>query len=109
MMAGVALSAVAMSWVSTPAMAQTTAASRNEIEELIVTAQRRNESAQSVPIAITAFSGDTLERQSVRSAEDLAIVTPGLTFNRAGSGNGTPFLRGVGSNVASPGSEAGVS
>ncbi len=108
LMAGAAFAAMAGA-CSGPAAAQTSAAPGAEIEEVVVTAQRREESGQSVPIAIAAFSETALQRQSVRSAEDLAVLTPGLSFNRAGSGSGTPFLRGVGSNVTTPGSEAAVS
>jgi iron complex outermembrane receptor protein len=81
----------------------------SQIEEIVVTAQKRNESAQSVPVSITAFSGEMLERQGVSSVDGLAVVTPGLSFGRVGPGAGTPFLRGVGSNITSPGSEAAVS
>lgn len=107
LMTGAAL--IAVSGFAAGAARAQVSASTAEIEEVVVTAQRREESAQSVPIAVTTFSAASIERQSVRTAEDLATLTPGLSFNRAGSGSGTPFLRGVGSNVTSPGSEAAVS
>lgn len=85
------------------------ASTADQIEEVIVTAQKRSESAQSVPVSIIAFSGETLQRQGINNVDNLAVVTPGLTFGRVGPGAGTPFLRGVGSNITSPGSEAAVS
>ncbi len=104
---GGAFAALAVA-AAVPAAAQT----RSEaiaVEEVIVTAQKRSESAQTVPVSITAFSGETLARQGVNNVDNLAVVTPGLTFGRVGPGAGTPFLRGVGSNITSPGAEAGVS
>ena len=44
-----------------------------EVSELVVTAQRVEENIQQVPIAVTAFSGAALERQSVESLQDIAL------------------------------------
>ncbi|SFI56627.1 iron complex outermembrane recepter protein [Caulobacter sp. UNC279MFTsu5.1] len=109
LLAGCALACLLMSLAATPAVAQDKAPAAEQIEEVIVTAQKRSESAQAVPVAITAFTGEALEKQGITSVDNLATVTPGLTFGRVGPGAGTPFLRGVGSNITSPGSEAAVS
>ena len=106
--AGGAMACLFAATAGLPALAQE-ASPAIQIEEVIVSAQKRSESAQAVPVAITAFSGETLERQGITSVDNLAVVTPGLTFGRLGPGAGTPFLRGVGSNITSPGSEAAVS
>ncbi|MBL4838332.1 MAG: TonB-dependent receptor [Kordiimonadaceae bacterium] len=66
------------------------------LEEIVVTANKRVESAQSVPIAITAFSGDSLERNQLTTLTDLANSTPGLTFNPFGGGQPEIAIRGVG-------------
>ncbi len=68
------------------------------IEEIIVTAQKREQSINDVPIAISAFSGDTLAALGVTDTRDLGGLVPGLSAND--SGNGTPIytLRGVGFN-----------
>ena len=67
------------------------------IEEIVVTAQKRVESAQDIGISINAFSGDQLAAKGVRSAEDLALYTPGLTVNETAA-TGVPLytIRGVG-------------
>ena len=64
--------------------------------EIIVTAQKRSENINSVPLSITAVSGDDLQAQGVTDVAGLVKVTPG--FNAINSGFGTPvyFLRGIG-------------
>jgi iron complex outermembrane receptor protein len=66
------------------------------LEEIIVTADKRSESINKVPLAITALSGNALQDQNIHSVEDLALVVPGLTY--AASLLDTPVysLRGVG-------------
>lgn len=70
------------------------------LADIVVTAQRRSESAQSVPIAITAFSGDQLAKVGLASSADLVTVVPGLTMNPTGV-RSPIFLRGVGNNGTS--------
>ena len=70
------------------------------IEEVIVTAQRRTESAQDVPIAVAAFSADQAAKVGLSSVADLASVIPGLTINPTGA-RSPLFLRGVGNNGTS--------
>ena len=65
------------------------------LEEVRVTAQRRDESVLDVPIAISAFSGEQLEQAGVLRTNDLSIVTPGLQLNSIAT-NGQAFLRGIG-------------
>jgi iron complex outermembrane receptor protein len=68
------------------------------IEEIVVTAQRRAENLQDVPIAITATSGEALERSGVTNAQEIEIVTPGLSFATVGS-YAQPRIRGVGTSA----------
>jgi outer membrane receptor protein involved in Fe transport len=64
--------------------------------EIVVTAQRRNESLQQVPISISALSNETMERQGVRSINDIARLTPALSFNSGGDrGLNTIAIRGI--------------
>lgn len=65
--------------------------------EIIVTAQRRSESAQKVPIAVQAFSGDTLSQIGASSAADLPTMVAGLQETPTGSLSPI-YLRGVGSS-----------
>jgi outer membrane receptor protein involved in Fe transport len=68
----------------------------SELDEIVVTAQKRSERINDVPLSITAISGDQLEREGITSPEDLVKVTPGLTVQH--NGNGVPILtlRGIG-------------
>ncbi|MGO9945317.1 MAG: TonB-dependent receptor [Steroidobacteraceae bacterium] len=73
-------------------------ASDEGIAEITVTAQRRSESIQDVPITIQAMTGDQLKSLNVSTLDDLLKYTPNVTF----SGNGTPgtgniFMRGLSS------------
>lgn len=70
-------------------------------EEILVTARKRVESAQTVPIAISAFTGDSLEARGITQTDDIANFTPNLTFqNSPGFGGGTNiaaiYIRGIG-------------
>jgi len=72
-----------------------------EIEEVTVTAQLREQSLQDVPIAISAFSSDTLQEASVSTAQDLADLVPNLIVpseSPSGATNGIIFLRGIGTD-----------
>ncbi|MFA5630606.1 MAG: TonB-dependent receptor [Porticoccaceae bacterium] len=87
-------------------LAQTTeeAGRTSRLEEIIVTAQRREESLQSVPISITALTGDTLSKSGIQDTNDLAVATSGLVMQVART-TVQPFLRGVGTNSNSIGVE----
>ena len=94
---------------SNPALAQATGsaavATSTEDEdisdgEIIVTANRREESLSKVPVSIAAFGQEQMAKQSVRSFEDIARLTPGLNFSRATRGNGNfVAIRGISSNT----------
>ncbi len=88
-----------------PALAQGLA-----LEEVTVTARRREESLQDVPISVTAFSGDELLRQGVPDITALSQSTPNVTFeqSRATSSTLTAFIRGVGQQDPLAGFEQGV-
>lgn len=71
------------------------------LEEVIVSARRRKENLQKTPIAISAFTTQSLEDSQIVSATDLARVTPNLTFDSYGSASGNSassqvFIRGIG-------------
>lgn len=70
-----------------------------QIADIIVTAQKRGESVQKVPISITAITGEALNQRGVRNSLDLTASVPGLQINQLFQGsNPTIFLRGVGVN-----------
>ena len=77
------------------------------VEEIIVTANRREENVQDIPQSVTAFSNEKLEASGVQTVQDLPNITPGLTItNQAGFSQ--VFLRGVGTDAFLPGADASV-
>lgn len=75
------------------------------LEEIIVTAQKRQESVQDIPIAITAFSGDALEALNMTNMYDLEMMTPGLVTGH-NVGYAQTFLRGVGTTITFVGADS---
>lgn len=76
--------------------AATSGARARIIEEVMVTAQKREQSLRDVPIAISAFSGDRLSELDVVDTRDLQRLVPGFNANESGRGSTLFTLRGVG-------------
>jgi iron complex outermembrane recepter protein len=70
------------------------------IAEVTVTAQRRSESIQDVPITVQAFTGTQLKELNVVSFNDLIKYTPNVTFSGNGPGTGNIFMRGLGGSTS---------
>lgn len=68
-----------------------------QLEEIVVTAQKRVENLQDVPIAITAVTGDSIRSAGISKMEDLAPSIPNFQFAEAVSGSDNMFMRGIGS------------
>lgn len=77
------------------------------VEEVVVTAQKREENLQEVPITINAFSGEKLDAFGVEATADLQKITPGLTFTYA-YGYSVIFIRGVGTDAFLPNADPSV-
>lgn len=108
LLSGVLLAGVAIqpAWAQ-EAPSQDTA--NSGLSDIIVIARKRVESAQSVPVAVTAISAQTIERRDMTSIEKIAAATPNLTVGHAGNGSGAQItLRGVGSSSTSIGIEQSV-
>ncbi len=90
------------------AIAQSTAVT--SLEEVVVTARRRSESLQDVPIAVTALSGDDLALRGASDISEIAQVVPSVTLeaSRATNSTLTAFIRGVGEQDPLAGFEQGV-
>jgi len=73
------------------------AESDGQLQEIVVSAQKRLESQQTVPIAVSAFSGETLRTLNVNSTLDLERITPNLTVGQSTGEGGIPVIaiRGV--------------
>ena len=82
--------------------------SRNRVmEEVVVTAQKREENLQDVPISVAAFSGEKLEALGVDDIQGLPAITPGLQIENL-VGYTIIFLRGVGSDIFLPSADSSV-
>ena len=86
--------------VSFPAFAQNAPAdavqATSEEAPIIVTAQRSNERLQDVPIAISAFNSEAIEKQQIKNTSDLQLTLPNVTFTK-GNFTGSSFtIRGIG-------------
>lgn len=67
----------------------------NAIEEVLVTARRKEERLQDVPVAVASFGAQQIKEQKIQTESDLQLVTPGLTVRQTGSSNQISFsLRG---------------
>ena len=86
------------------------AASERIIEEVIVTATKREESVQDVPIAVSAFGGEELARRGITEFDALAEISPSVAIQQStNSGQGGSIrIRGVGTAGSNPGLEAAV-
>jgi len=65
------------------------------IPEVVVTAERRSESLQNVPITVQAISGNELQELNLQTTEDVLRYTPNVTFASNGPGQGNIFMRGL--------------
>ena len=78
------------------------------IEEIIVSAQKRDESLQEVPIALTAFSGEYLRDAAVKDIPELIFATPGISGSMASNYFLSFSVRGISSPAYGPGVEPAV-
>src|SRR3569623_1358164 len=87
-----------------------TQASDDNGGDIVVTARRREETLLTVPIAVTAITGDTLEKTGAVDLTDVQTISPNTTLKDARGTNSTlaAFIRGVGQQDPVPGFEAGI-
>ena len=112
--------AVVVSLVGTSALAQTAApqsapapaatpAGEHTVDEIIVTAQKRSNSLQNVPIVVTAVGRQLLQDTGIKDIKDLAVLTPGLLVtSTTNEGSTTARIRGIGTVGDNPGLESSV-
>ncbi len=80
----------------------------SSIDDIIVTAERRAQSVQRVPSAISAFSGEMLERAGVINLNDIASRTPSFVIGQQGPSSPDLSIRGIGSSDRDAGSDRSV-
>lgn len=89
-----------------PAAPEATARDQGGLAEIVVTARKRVESAQDVPVSVTAISPERIDRLDLTSLEKVAASTPQFNVGRASNGSGAQItLRGIGSQATSIGLE----
>lgn len=79
-----------------------------QLDEITVTAQRRDENLQTVPIAVTVFSGDFIADNKIIHFADLALKIPGFSYSSFNKSRLNPALRGGSSSLSGPGGEQAV-
>ncbi len=104
LMAAWATQAQAQGQAQDSALAGDTSADDGLARDIVVTARRRSESAQTVPVSITAVGGEDIQRLGLQTTGDLQRLVPGVILNGAGSmSNSTYTIRGQGKAVTGPG------
>jgi iron complex outermembrane recepter protein len=79
----------------------------NQLEEIVVTAQKRSENIQDASLSMAAFTGSTLKAAGITAVSDLGEIDSTLQFSAIG-GIATVFMRGLGNPVATLGNEASI-
>jgi outer membrane receptor protein involved in Fe transport len=102
--------AVLAAFAAGAAQAQDAADNRaGSIDELVVTAQKREQNLQDVPIVVTTLSEEALDNAGVRDIKDLQVLTPGLTVtSTSNEASTTARIRGIGTVGDNPGLESSV-
>lgn len=71
------------------------------LDEIVVTAQKRAENLQTVPLALSVYSADTLQSQNIASLGDLKFRVPSLVYDEFSAGQPRYYIRGIGNNLQS--------
>jgi len=79
-----------------------------QVADIVVTATKRSERLQQVPSAVTAITGDTLQKTQSRRLEDYATKIPGVNFISSGEGTTQLIIRGITSGATQMGSTVAV-
>lgn len=91
-----------------PGAAASTVDQYSGLEEIVVTAQRREERAQDIPVAISAFGGAQVQKLGILSLENIAPRVPSFYFGSFGASRPQLYIRGIGTRSFDPGSESSV-
>ena len=101
--------ALALAGVAAPGVSIAQDDSSPFIEEIVVTATKRAQTLQDIPIAVSVTSSDTIERAQIQDISDLQSVVPSLRVSQLQSSTNTNFvIRGFGNGANNPGIEPSV-
>jgi iron complex outermembrane recepter protein len=81
--------------LAAPSASAVAAADSGGLDEIVVTAEKRNSTVQDTPISMTAISGDQLLSQGITTVEDIAAKVPGISIRTAGPGQTEYEMRGL--------------
>jgi iron complex outermembrane recepter protein len=95
---GVAAAALACAGQATAQTARASAPEAVSLDEIVVTAQRRSERLQDVPVTVTAFGAEEVRQARIREIDDVATRTPGLNFDAFPASQPRIAIRGIGSS-----------
>ena len=101
------LAATGMTTYSATYAQQPTSTNDSQFGDIVVTAQKREQSLQKVPLSVSAIGGQALQDRGIRNLTDLGASVPGLQI-QTNSGVVLPFLRGVGNPATTLGNESSV-
>jgi outer membrane receptor protein involved in Fe transport len=108
----ITVSATALFIAAVPALAQTAAPQAGPaptvVDDIIVTAQKREESIQDVPIAVSAFSAENLEALQIEGGSELVRAIPNVSFSKANFSMYNFSIRGIGTKAVSASSDPAV-
>ena len=106
------VSATAFLMTGAPALAQTTPPQPDSapvvVDDIIVTAQKREQSVQDVPIAVTALSAEALQSRQIDGGSELLRAVPNVTFSKSNFSMYNFSIRGIGTKAVSASSDPAV-
>lgn len=109
MRSGMLVSASVMAMAASPALAQQAPAAQvTDLNEVVVTAQKRTENLQQVPIAVSAFTQSALQDRGMNGGTDLKNAIPNVSFNDNGFGKYSFQIRGIGAPILGSSADTGV-
>jgi iron complex outermembrane recepter protein len=87
---------------STASFAQQATPADDQLEEIVVTAQKREQRLQDVPLSVSAISGDQLNREGARDFHDILLSIPGVSYSSTEPGQSRYSIRGISTAASSP-------
>jgi iron complex outermembrane receptor protein len=88
--------------VSTATLAQQDSQAEGQLEEIVVTAQKREQRLQDVPLSVSAISGDEMDREGARDFHDILLSIPGVSYSSTEPGQSRYSIRGISTAASSP-------